>query len=379
MKKKIAVVVAAPMTINFFLKDQVIALSKIYDVTIICNAENSLEIGTVAQHVRFIPIDIRREIAPWSDLRALWSLFKVFRQNNYEIVHSVTPKAGLLAMLAALFARTPIRVHMFTGQVWATRYGVSRLILKTLDKVIAWSATILLVDSASQRDYLIKQGIVSKERSMVLAKGSISGVDLQRFHLDQGVREKIRLQMGLGTDAVAVLFLGRLKKDKGIIDLAQAFSFLGKKFEKAHLVIVGPDEDNLQAEMEKILSDYGSHLHFVPQTNEPENFMMACDIFCLPSYREGFGSVVIEAAACRVPAVGSRIYGVTDAIVENETGLLFNPGDITDLTNTLEILLNNSEKRLKLGKNALTRVHLDFSREYVTRELLKLYESKLRN
>ncbi len=378
MKKKIVFVVTVPMTINFFLKDQIIALSELYDVTVITNAKSASELGQVAPMVKFIPIDIHREIAPWSDLKALWALFLCFRRNKYDSVHSVTPKAGLLSMVSAFLAGVPVRIHMFTGQVWATRQGVSRLILKIMDKIIAWSASTILVDSASQRTFLIQEGVVSINHSLVIAKGSICGVNLQRFCLNKKTRKEMRAKIGLDDRSIGVLFLGRLKKDKGIIDLAQAFSLLEKRFPDVHLVIVGPDEDNLQGDVKQILSGCGLRLHFIAQTNEPENYMMACDIFCLPSYREGFGSVIIEAAACGIPAIGSRIYGVTDAIDENETGLLFEPGDVTELANTLVTLLKDPERRQELGKNALSRVQLDFSREYVTQELLKLYKSKLK-
>jgi glycosyltransferase involved in cell wall biosynthesis len=312
-----------------------------------------------------------------ADLAAWWSLYKLFRKMQFDLVHSVTPKAGLLAMTAARIAGISSRIHVFTGQIWVTQRGVMRRLLKVMDRVIARSATLVLVDSHSQREFLLSEKIVTEADSLVLGDGSISGVNLERFRQDMAVRREARADLGIEERQVLILFLGRIKRDKGVLDLAQAFVDLQKKIPEVVLVLVGPDEDGLRAEIEEILSGRHQSLHMVPYTSYPEQILAAADIFCLPSYREGFGSVVIEAGACGVPTVGSRIYGVTDSVVDGETGLLFTAGDIAGLEEALERLAGNDVLCAQMGLAAKERAKTLFPQSRITGELLSLYDRLL--
>src|SRR5262249_29157030 len=161
----------------------------------------------------------------------------------FDLVQSVTAKAGLLAMVAAWATRIPVRVHTFTGQVWATRTGFSRAALKLLDKLVARAATFVLADSPSQREYLVAEGIIQPSKSAVLGKGSISGVDPARFRPDPSARRIVRESLAIAECAVTLLFVGRLHRDKGVLDLARAFARLADRRPDVHLVIVGPDEE----------------------------------------------------------------------------------------------------------------------------------------
>jgi glycosyltransferase involved in cell wall biosynthesis len=191
------------------------------------------------------------------------------------------------------------------------------------------------------------------------------------------VRREARADLGIEERQVLILFLGRIKRDKGVLDLAQAFVDLQKKIPEVVLVLVGPDEDGLRAEIEEILSGRHQSLHMVPYTSYPEQILAAADIFCLPSYREGFGSVVIEAGACGVPTVGSRIYGVTDSVVDGETGLLFTAGDIAGLEEALERLAGNDVLCAQMGLAAKERAKTLFPQSRITGELLSLYDRLL--
>lgn len=377
MKKRVAVVVSSPMTVEVFLRDQIISLSKRYEITVIANASGPDELGCLAEIVDFVPVNIRRDISPLEDLAAWWGLYKIFRKKRFDLVHSVTPKAGVLAMSAAKLAGIRSRLHVFTGQVWVTRRGFMRWMLRSMDKVIASSATLVLADSPSQRAFLLTENVVSVANSYVLGDGSISGVDLERFKRDASTRNATRASLGLKDDQVMILFLGRLKRDKGVLDLAHAFAGLQQNHPEAVLVLVGPDEDGLQAEVEDILSAQRQRAHIIPYTNRPENLLMSADIFCLPSYREGFGSVVIEAGACGVPAVGTRIYGITDSIVDGETGILFTLGDIAGLEIALGQLVADSILRAQMGRAARDRAETVFPQDRITRELLALYNRLL--
>lgn len=377
IEKRLAIVVSAEMTIKAFLMGHLAALAKRYRTTVLANTNTPDLLVSQDIPAELRPIPIVRQVQPSADLAALYALVREFRCGRFACVLSVTPKAGLLAMLAGAICRVPVRIHIFTGQVWATRSGLARLVLKAIDRLTASLATCVLTDSESQRQFLIAEGVVTEARSSVLASGSISGVNVQRFKPDSGARNLVRSQVGVGDGDVLLLFVGRLNYDKGVLDLAQSFRLLGQQFNMVHLLFVGPDEGGLRPMLREQCGVSAARLHFLDFTNEPERFMAAADILCLPSYREGFGSVVIEAAAVGIPTVASRIYGVTDAVVDGYTGLLHPPGDVTAIVNCLEQLVGAPDRRKALGEAARNRVLQEFSAERVTEALVQYLEAKI--
>lgn len=373
LKSKICIVVAAPLTLKAFMLGHLRALAGSAEVTVVANFTLEDEAFSWPTEISRVAIPIARPIAPWSDLSALFALLRLFRRQRFDLVHSITPKAGLLAMLAAWLAGVPLRLHTFTGQVWATRAGPMRSLLKNADRLIAQLATHVLADSAAQRAFLIAQGIVAASRSTVLARGSICGVDTARFRPDPGARERIRRSHAIPADALVFLNLGRINRDKGLLDLAQAFAEVGRAYPHAHLLLVGPDEDKLGAALVSAAGPCASRMHSAGLTDRPQEYFAAADVFCLPSYREGFGTAIIEAAAAGVPAIGSRIYGVTDAIIEGETGLLFEAGNVRQLAEGMRTLAGEAGSRARMGQAARERALRDFSAAAVTAALLEYY------
>jgi glycosyltransferase involved in cell wall biosynthesis len=372
---KICFVLTAEFAVKAFLLNHLRALSKVYDVTVIVNTSNLNFLEKYGVKAKVIPLAIARDINLISDFSCLFQLIKIFRQQNFSAVHSVTPKAGLLAMLASWLACVPLRVHTFTGQVWVTKTGVKRLLLKQFDRLIALFSTQIIVDSPSQCQFLIDENVIAIEKSNVFAKGSISGVDLVRFKFNQQTRVAIRQQLDIPNEAIVFLFVGRLTKDKGVLDLAQAWR--DAHLNNAHLIYAGPDEQNMQIQIARLVETDKMNIYFIGHTNTPEDYMSAADVLCLPSYREGFGSVIIEAAAVGIPAIASRIYGITDAVVDNETGLLHTSGDIDAINNCLQNMLGSSTLRLKLGQKAQVRAVEDFDSHLITRAWVDFYRKNL--
>jgi glycosyltransferase involved in cell wall biosynthesis len=249
--------------------------------------------------------------------------------------------------------------------------------LKALDTWLAAMATHILVDSESQRAFLLREGVMSAGKSRVLGHGSISGVDIGRFRPNERVRAEIRIRQNTPASAVVFLYLGRLKRDKGVLDLARAFSQLARVHQDAHLIIVGPDEDNLEAQIRQVCGHCISRVRFNGYTDAPEFWLAACDVLCLPSYREGFPCTIIEAASAGLPALGSRIYGITDAIDEGVTGLLHSPGDVSELVSKMQILAEDEGLRRSLGCAARERAHRYFAKEAVTAAVLEFYARAL--
>lgn len=378
-RKKICIVATVPFPLTMFMKPHIAMLAEQYDVTLIANGAEQDFSSLLNENVRFIYVRIERKISLWRDMVALLQLYRIFRKEHFDVVHSLMPKTALLAMLAAFFFGVPYRIHTFTGQVWANKVGMARWGLKMLDKLIASCATGLLADSFSQRQYLISQYIVEKEKIVVLGNGSVCGVDVERFKPNLAVRHQIRTNLGIADNAIVYLFLGRLNKDKGIKDLAHAFAELAGNMPHAHLLVVGPDEGGMDMMLQLILAERSKQFHRVGFTNKPEDYMACADIFCLPSYREGFGSVLIEAAAVGVPAVASRIYGITDAVVDGETGILHQPKNIEELKVALLTLTNDASLREKMSKQAMARAYDFFSTDILVQAMRQYYQNLLSN
>ncbi|MDD2892305.1 MAG: glycosyltransferase [Halothiobacillaceae bacterium] len=309
--------------------------------------------------VHWIDIDLERKTAPLADLKALFSLYRILRAIRPDIVHSIMPKAGLLTALAGLLARVPVRMHTYTGQVWATRHGVARNFYRLIDWLINALDTLCMTDSPSQSAFLQREGIAHHGGSLpVLSGGSLSGVDTTRFHPDAETGARIRAELNIPGDAVVFLFLGRMNRDKGLLDLAIAFDAL--RDVHAHLVLGGPDEEGIARAILARTVHVRERVHLTGFATRPEAYMAAADVFCLPSYREGFGSVVIEAAACGLPAIGSRIPGLVDAIEDGRTGMLFPVGDTAALATCMRAMLADGERRRMLGDQASLRARERF-------------------
>jgi glycosyltransferase involved in cell wall biosynthesis len=375
-RPRILVIVATTMTVRAFLLDYLRALSENHDVTLVCSGDDPGIAKDLPQGVIFHPIDVRRSVHVPSDLKALAKLISLMRSQHFDMVHSVTPKAGLLAQIAARICGIGVRVHTFTGQVWATKTGAARLFLKALDRLLAACATHLLADSASQRDFLIAEGVTRPAKITVLADGSISGVDGKRFKSDAETRNAVRSRLGYSDADVLALFVGRLNRDKGVLDLVAAFSKASERVPNLALLLVGPDEANLEQEINALAGD-NSRMRLLGGTPVPESFMAAADFFCLPSYREGFGTVVIEAAACGLPALASAIYGLTDAVEDGVTGLLHAPGDISAISALLERFCRETAWRQQLGRQAQERALTRFATGTVTAAQMRFVSSLL--
>ena len=378
MRHALVFVATTPFAVNAFLRTHLLALAETHDVTLCVNTTAYPLVDDVARAVRVRHIDIARKIAPWQDLRALFQLLRGFRTIRPATVHSLTPKAGLLAMLAGSLARVPWRFHTFTGQVWANKTGVGKFLLKGIDRLIALCARRVFADSASQCRFLEEEGVVRRGGVTVLGQGSVAGVDLARFRPDPAARAALRAETEVADAVPIFLFVGRLVRDKGVFDLVEAFATLNARHGQWELWMVGPDEEDLQATLQIEGERLGARIRWFGPTPTPECYMAAADVFVLPSYREGFGSVVIEAAACGIPTIAYRIDGVVDAIVENHTGCFVAKGNIEELAQAMERLGSEPEMLSDLGDAALRRAVEHFSSSTVSAAWLAFYGSVLK-
>lgn len=374
-RPKLCLLAASPLTIHFFLKQHIRKLSEDFDVTLIYNPKTDTYVLPLELPVREISLGIQRKMTPLTDVLTLIQLLNIFRKEHFDIIISVVPKAGLLGMLAAAITQTKHRVHIFQGQIWASANGFKRQLLKAMDMVTALCATTLLAVSPSEKKFLEDQFVARPGKVAVLGLGSISGVDLYRFRPNIAFRDSIRKKYGIPSDAVLCAFLGRLAVDKGVHELVSAFNSCAQTNPNLWLLLAGPDEEGQTARLRDLIAPkYADRLIIEGFTIVPEQYLAASDFLCLPSYREGFGMVVIEASAAEIPAIGSRIYGITDAILDQTTGLLVPPRDAESLANAISILSTDTEKRLTLGRAGRLRVESEFEQNKVVDRYVRFFK-----
>lgn len=377
MKKKICFVVSSPLTAVFFLQKHFEYLSREFDLYLVANFEEEKNIECPKDYLAGCQnISIGRNINLVQDFSALFQLKSFLKDHKFDAVISVTPKAGFIGMLAARMAGIPFRLHVFTGQVWHTKTGMFKKFLMGMDRWIVRNATRILVDGESQRQFLIKNGIVSNNQSKVLGKGSISGVNINKFQPSPETRAQIRMELGYTENDLVFVFLSRLNHDKGVIDLSHAFAKLKARYKNMKMLFIGFDEENLEPQLASIIGDPESVRFFGP-TREPARILQAGDIFCFPSYREGFGTSVIEAALLELPVICSDTYGLGETIVEEETGLRHPVGDSEAILLQMERLVLDPELRHRLAKNGRQYVLTNFPADKISQAWLDYFHSEL--
>lgn len=373
--KKICIVVSTPMTVKAFLLKHIDILSKEYEITIVSNSNLDLsqeyKIKCLSKYIR-----INRKINFLEDIKSVILLYKFLKKENFNLVLSVSPKAGLISSISSFLARIENRIHFFTGQVWATKRGVFRFILKSVDKLIATLNTNNLIDSPSQKEFLIREKVIQDEKSTVLLKGSISGVDVNKFSFSEEIRLELKDKYKIKNDDIVFMFIGRLNTDKGIFDLVLAFDKLLKEYENVKLFLIGPDEENIENQICEFLKS--KNVIRIDYVSNPQEILNVADVLVLPSYREGFGTIVIEAASMGIPCIASDIYGLNDAIVNNKTGLLHKVKDMDDMIEKYEYLIENKNKIKEYGVNAKVRVYNNFKDEQLSNELKKYIDKFLK-
>lgn len=359
-KPQIMFVVTTPFAVNAFLSLHIAKLSIHYKIVLCVNLLAYELDSNIKNLVDVVDIRFEREISPLSDLISLTRLLFATVKYRPKSIHSITPKAGLLAMAAGFIARVPHRWHTFTGQVWATRRSTLRLLLKVLDRIVVLLSTQVFADSDSQCRFLEKEGLVRAGDVSVLGKGSICGVDVSRFCVDGHARAIVRDELNCPFGGFVFLYVGRLARDKGLSDLVEAFGNLHERYPRAMLWVVGPDEVGLLPELQRLSLRFRDAVRWIGATASPERYMAASECLVLPSFREGFGSVLIEAGACGVPAIAYRIDGVVDAVEDQQTGLLVECGNKGLLQDAMVHMLESPAERSRMGLNAYSRVRRDF-------------------
>lgn len=332
------------------------------------------ELGT-REGVRTASVFMERRMAPMRDLKSLWKLYRLFRRERPTMVHSMTPKAGLLSMMAARLAGVPVRVHTFTGLIWPTATGNARRLLMATDRLLCACATHINPEGEGVRNDLANAGITRKPMR-ILGYGNVRGIDPDHYaRTPQVMDEAAKLRRN---DVLTYVFVGRINRDKGITELVDAFMRLNAQHPDTRLVLVGRIEqlDPLpQDTLHKI--DTCPAIEAVGNQSDVRPWLAAADVLAFPSYREGFPNVVLEAGAMDLPAVVTDINGSREIIEEGFNGLIVPPRNTDALYNAMLEMYVNPERRNAMGSVARERVLSRWSRQKVTQALLEFYNEIL--
>ncbi|MGE6229105.1 glycosyltransferase family 4 protein [Paenibacillus chitinolyticus] len=358
-KPLIVLVFTVPESI-IFVKGQITYLKEQgWEVAIICSP------GQVeTEGAKFYPVSMKRDISLVSDLHSLLNLIKLFIKIKPTLINAGTPKAGLLAGVAAFLCRIPNRIYTSHGLRLETLQGVKKTILKWTERVSCFTAHKVICVSPSLRDKLVELRIATKENTVVFNHGSCNGIDYKKYEISHEVvkeMEQIKMELQLPQNAFILGFVGRHTKDKGIEELVGAYVQLQSLYPQLFLLLCGEFEegDPVSWEIQKTIRNHKQIIR-VGHVRNVNPYYQMMDVVILPSYREGMGNVILEASAAAKPVIATNATGCKDAVVEGETGLLVAPGNTSELRNAIEFLYLNPEKAKKMGQLGKERIKRDF-------------------
>lgn len=378
MKKKIIRIATVAMSLDILLKGQLDYLNKQYEIVALSGQDQYLENVAKRERVKTIALTISRPIAPLQDLISLLKLYRIFESEKPFIVHSITPKAGLLSMIAGYFAGVPIRIHVFTGLVFPTKIGFMQQLLIFLDKVLCRFATHVYPEGQGVKNDLIAYKITNKKLK-ILANGNVNGVDIEYFNPDlftENNNAVLRNKLKIKENDFVFIFVGRLVKDKGINELAEAFVKLQSTNNNIKLLLVGNFENNLDPLLPKtyeILNNNKSIISVGFQFDVRPYFAIANSLV-FPSYREGFPNVVLQAGAMSLPSIVTNINGCNEIIINQINGIIIEPRNENELLNAMIILVNDKNLTNELGQNARPNVVVRFDQKLVWKAVLDEYQ-----
>jgi glycosyltransferase involved in cell wall biosynthesis len=351
-----------------------------YTLSVVTSPGEGLTAFGEREGVQTHPLEMPRKITPAQDVRAVASLTALLRRIRPDLVHAHTPKGGLLGMMAATAAGVPARIYHMRGLPMETAHGARRALLANTERISCGLAHRVLAVSRSLRDAALAHRLCPADKIRVLAGGSGNGVDAHgRFDPAQvgpHARVELRRELGLPHDAVVLGFVGRLVRDKGVCELAEAWAAVREEFPQAFLVVVGPFEprDPVPADVQRALERDPRVVMTGPRRDTPRLYA-AMDVVVLPTYREGFPNVLLEAAAMEKPVVATRVTGCVDAVRDGHTGLLVPPRRGDALAGALRVYLRDPARRTTDGVAARAHVEQHFARERIWSELEAVYRA----
>ena len=378
---KLIRITTVPMALRYLLPGQMYFMANHgFDVLMI--SANGKELAEVIEReqCRHAIVPMTRKITPLQDLKCLFKLIKIFRKEKPDIVHTHTPKAGLLGMMAAKFCGVKVRIHTVAGLPLMVEKGLKYQLLKLIEKLTYAAAGHVWPNSNSLMQFIIKNKLCKTAKLKIIAKGSTNGIQLDRFdkgNLNPEITGEIKAQINYLQQKKYLLCIGRLVVDKGITELVHVFTELKKNNDDLVLILVGEYENTLDPLPENTLHEIEmnpSIIH-INWTTQVEYFMSLADFFIFPSHREGFPNVLLQAGAMGLPVICSHITGNIDIITNNETGLIFESQNEQQMLTLLQYALQHPQHMQTMAKKLQQQVKVNYPRENIWQKMLEAYKS----
>ncbi|KQR92033.1 glycosyl transferase family 1 [Chryseobacterium sp. Leaf180] len=367
-------------SLDILLKGQLAYLNQYYEVVAVSGPDSHLQAVTEREKVRTISIAMNRNISLLKDFHSLIKLFLLFKRENPQIVHSITPKAGLLSMMAGKMAGVPVRMHTFTGLIFPSKSGSMQKLLIMMDKLLCACATHIYPEGNGVKDDLIKYKITSKPLK-VLANGNVNGIDLDYFNPDKFSENQLgdlKNRLKIDCKDFVFIFVGRLVKDKGINELVAAFSKV--EIPNIKLLLVGPLEEDLDPLLPEVLMEIHKNEKIIQVgfQQDVRPYFAVAHALVFPSYREGFPNVVMQAGAMHLPSIVTDINGCNEIIVNEQNGLVIPVKDDNAILESMNRLVKDAQLYSYMKQNSRKMIADRYEQSVVWKAVLEEYQNVLK-
>jgi glycosyltransferase involved in cell wall biosynthesis len=381
LQKKIIRITTVPISLKYLLRGQMHFMKENgFDVLMISADGKEINEVMANEDCPHIIVPMTRKITPFKDFVCLWKLIKIFIKEKPDIVHTHTPKAGLLGMMAAKICNVKIRIHTVAGLPLMVETGFKFHLLTFIEKLTYASANQVWPNSFSLLDYIKKQKLTKINKLKVISKGSSNGIDLNRFsalQFNQETLSEVKKSLAFNDQNVYLLSIGRLVKDKGIVELVETFKDLQYTSKNIKLILVGKFEMELDPLPTNILDEIKNNPNIIhiDWTAHVEYYISLATLFVFPSHREGFPNVLLQSGALGTPIICSSIAGNVDIVENNSTGLHFNVGDTLEIKNQITFALNNPEIMKGMATKLKENIFYYYNRETIWNAILQEYKT----
>lgn len=370
---KVCFVTTISLTLKTFVLDFARMMNETgdFEIHFICDYDADFE-KLLPDDIHYHPIAMKRGIST-DGAKAVWEMYRYFRREKFDLVQYSTPNASCWASIASKMAGVPCRLYCQWGIAYVGFHGIKRFVFKQIEKMVCRFSTRIEPDSFGNLRFSHEEKLYPPDKSCVIWNGSASGVNLGKFDLRRKSdwRKAIRTQYAVPEEAVVYIFIGRITKDKGVNELFEATKLLMGFCSDAYLLLVGPVEksESVDASLYK-WSQEEQRVIYTGYTNCVEQFLAASDIYVLPSYREGFGSAIVEAEAMGVSVIVSDIPGPTDAMLHGKTGVLTPKADAQKLYENMMTMYKDAERRVEYGRNGAEFARASFDQAKLFEKIL---------
>ncbi|MEZ4874795.1 MAG: glycosyltransferase family 4 protein [Flavobacteriaceae bacterium] len=379
VKQKLIRITTVPLSLEKLLEGQLGFMKDYFELTAVSSEKTRLEAFAKNEGVASFYLPLTRKITPFKDLLAVYKLYLFLRKTKPSIVHSHTPKAGVVGMMAAWMARVPHRLHTVAGLPLMEASGLKRKLLVVIEIVTYRFATKVYPNSKGLKDFILSENLIGRSKISIIGKGSSNGIDTHYFSkalFNEHTKDQLRKSLSFSKEDFVFVFVGRLVKDKGIVELVNAFSALSIEMEKAQLLLVGPLETELDPLPSETLATIEQHpnIRSLGYQQDVRPYFAISQALVFPSYREGFPNVVLQALAMELPTIATNINGCNELVIPNENGFLVPPKNEKALLEAMKTLVTNEALYQSLKQHCRKPIVDSYERQEIWQAILQEYQ-----